>query len=376
MVMIKRQSYPFFGGSRNDELPTNYHCGSPCSTYSFSKGSLKHREVVSVLPRWMISIAYGVAALSWIGAYGYHNRLSDFTSHLEMERLELQMQKDEALRTLGDAKESLMTYESQVKKLQRTARLFDHEKRMKEELIELHSANNPAATEILRSRTSGIVMSWIDQRHEALKLKIQHLQRYVQQTCRMNVISKYGPGPHYVRFKVKIPHIQQAREFTVQMASLDLVPHSVQTFLDMISQGMFDNTVFYHHDQNSHVIAAAPVVYGTFEQKSHHFEAMGFNGVSFAEYSNDFPHEEYSLGFSGRGPNFYINTMDNTRNHGPGGQGHHELPDEADPCFGRIISGQSVIKEMMSLLQKGSKPTTPISWHDYDLTHIIKVELL
>ena len=41
------------------------------------------------------------------------------------------------------------------------------------------------------------------------------------------------------------------------------------------------------------------------------------------------------MGFAGRpgGPAFYISTVDNTRNHGPGSQGSKT---EADACFGRV----------------------------------------
>ena len=54
------------------------------------------------------------------------------------------------------------------------------------------------------------------------------------------------------------------------------------------------------------------------------------------------------MGYAGRpgGPDFYISTQDNTRNHGPGGQGSYADPAEADPCFAKVINGFDIIDLM------------------------------
>lgn len=59
------------------------------------------------------------------------------------------------------------------------------------------------------------------------------------------------------------------------------------------------------------------------------------------------------LFFIGRpgGPEFYISTVDNTKNHGPASQGSKT---EADSCFGRIISGFDVVEKMKK--QPGAGP--------------------
>lgn len=43
------------------------------------------------------------------------------------------------------------------------------------------------------------------------------------------------------------------------------------------------------------------------------------------------------------GPEFYISTVDNSENHGPGSQGSKT---EADSCFGRVVKGFEVIERM------------------------------
>jgi hypothetical protein len=64
--------------------------------------------------------------------------------------------------------------------------------------------------------------------------------------------------------------------------------------------------------------------------------------------SPNFPHKKYTLGYAGRpgGPDFYVSTVDNTQNHGPGGQGSYEDPGEADPCFAKVVDGFDIVDLM------------------------------
>ena len=68
-------------------------------------------------------------------------------------------------------------------------------------------------------------------------------------------------------------------------------------------------------------------------------------GLAFQEYDAAFPHEKFTLGFAGRpgGPEFYISTVSNVANHGPGSQGSRT---EADSCFAKVVAGFDVVKKM------------------------------
>ena len=74
--------------------------------------------------------------------------------------------------------------------------------------------------------------------------------------------------------------------------------------------------------------------------------------LPFQEYSDLYPHKEGTLGWSGRpgGPEFYVSIMDNSENHGPGGQPQAQNPYEADTPIGTIVEGYSTtiarLKEM------------------------------
>jgi cyclophilin family peptidyl-prolyl cis-trans isomerase len=161
------------------------------------------------------------------------------------------------------------------------------------------------------------------------------------------------------------------------MASLNLMPHAVNTFLRQVDLKLWDKTVFWHHDGIDHIISASPVLFDQAGTKNHHFEAMGVRELGFAEYSPDYPHEELTLGFSDRGPNFYINILNNTIVHGPGGQGGSRAKDHADPCFGKIIDGLDTVREMYKLqLRQSSKAAKRHEWHDDEVTKIVSVTIL
>lgn len=44
-----------------------------------------------------------------------------------------------------------------------------------------------------------------------------------------------------------------------------------------------------------------------------------------------------------------IRSIDNTKNHGPGGQSSYEVASEADPCFAKVIEGFEAVDRMHTL---------------------------
>ena len=114
-------------------------------------------------------------------------------------------------------------------------------------------------------------------------------------------------------------------------------------------------------------------MYQTGDPRHHHFDAVGAGGLSFLEHSTQYPHEQYTLGFAGKGPEFYINARNNTILHGGGNQ-HHP---QADPCFAKVVEGIDVVLQMYELsLKQSRQAATRREWHDNELTHILKAEIL
>jgi len=135
--------------------------------------------------------------------------------------------------------------------------------------------------------------------------------------------------------RLTIDNINTKNFLILEMAPLDLMPHSVFTFLEMVDSKLFDGCSFILYAMN--VVKAAPLPYdgSSASQKVKSFTRLGLDTVSFREYSSEYPHEMYTIGFAADGsPSFYINTNDNTDQH------------VGEPCFARIVSGFETVERM------------------------------
>lgn len=155
----------------------------------------------------------------------------------------------------------------------------------------------------------------------------------------------FGPGPHRVRFTVRLPHHPIEGDFVAEMAGLDVMPHAVHLFLEQVHHELWDNTFFYLN--GPHVLQAGPQDWEEGELGSNlkRFTDTQLDKLAFPEYNDKFPHLPWTIGFTGRpgGPDWYINKADNSKSHGPGGQPQHDLQEQADPCFGKIVEGQDTL---------------------------------
>lgn len=250
----------------------------------------------STMSRWTQRFLYLLVLASWITALKTNSKLNKRYVALQKENSSLNLQKEQTSDMIQDAKTTRDKILRQNRQQQRTKRLFEHEERMSEELHELkQSSSNSEVLKLIEQRQNGITSSWVKQRQEALYQKIVSLQSYVQKQSKKRVIEKYGPGPHRVKFEILTgENARTPGSFIVELAPVDLVPYSVHVFLDMTTHQLWDNTVFYHHSSQHHVIAAAPVSFGTFDPKEHHFEALGFERLGFPEYSSSYPHFQVS----------------------------------------------------------------------------------
>lgn len=201
----------------------------------------------------------------------------------------------------------------------------------------------------------------IEKLNESVDLYTQQLDRLkgeIQKKAKIDAEKKFGPGPHKVKFELdfnpeEIPE-GTATSFTIEMAPLDLMPYTVNQFLSQVSLGLLNGCSF--HRNAGHVVQGGPVSNhlnpGTNPNKG--FKDAGLESVIFQEYSADFPHKKYTLGYAGRpgGPDFYVSTVDNTRNHGPGGQDSYAIKSEADPCFAKVVEGFEAVDRMHKLSVK------------------------
>lgn len=165
---------------------------------------------------------------------------------------------------------------------------------------------------------------------------VDRLKEQVQAGGKQEVMAKYGPGPHRVEIELIFPDRQIGpSRFVIELAPIEVMPHSVHTFLEMVSAGLLDGCSFILNAL--HVLKAAPLPYdGTSAaEKAKAFTSLGLESVSFKEYSESYPHKQYTVGFAADGsPSFYINTEDNSEIH------------VGDPCFGKVVEGFEAVKRL------------------------------
>jgi cyclophilin family peptidyl-prolyl cis-trans isomerase len=201
-------------------------------------------------------------------------------------------------------------------------------------------------------------------------------------------LPSFGPGPHQVEFSVILPEPKPdqpdravLRKFVVELAPLDAVPHAVHFFLEQVAHQLWDGTYFYLN--GPHVVQVGPQYFDADMEHDHpdeiiphfkededrnramalqYFREFDLEKLAFPDYSDTYPHKAWTLGFAGRpsGPDFYVNKVDNTDAHGPGGQNQHALGEEqGDPCFGTITSGRDVVARIFSQKTHDDKS----EWH-------------
>jgi cyclophilin family peptidyl-prolyl cis-trans isomerase len=168
--------------------------------------------------------------------------------------------------------------------------------------------------------------------------QVGSLQRHLQATSRRDAITKYGAGVIRVELELEFPDSPDGpNTIVMEMAPLDLMPHSVYIFLEMVHAKLFDGCSFILNAM--HVIKAAPLPYdgSSASAKVKAFTKRGLECVAFREYTPEFPHSQFTVGFAADGsPSFYINTQDNTDIH------------IGDPCFAKIVAGFDTVKRLES----------------------------
>lgn len=168
------------------------------------------------------------------------------------------------------------------------------------------------------------------------KVQVSQLIQKIQSTSLIEVRKKYGNDPVEVEMELLFPDGPDGpTRFVMELVPAELLPHTVLTFLDMVSLGLFDGCSFILNAH--HAIKAAPIPYdgSSALAKAQAFTKAGLDGVVFSEYSDLYPHKENTVGFAVDGsPAFYINTADNEDIH------------DDEPCFGVITSGFDTIKRL------------------------------
>lgn len=131
---------------------------------------------------------------------------------------------------------------------------------------------------------------------------------------------------------------------TLLTAPNEIMPHSLYMFMDMVDNKVWDNSVFMHKWE--HMVQAEAIQAGSGNPRD-----LSEYNLAFPEYSSEFNHEKYTVGFSGRPSEtkFYINLVENGNKHGPGKQEHSTILNDADPCFAKVVHGEDALVQLSNL---------------------------
>eukprot|EP01083_Nonionella_stella_P163692 539505_1 len=152
----------------------------------------------------------------------------------------------------------------------------------------------------------------------------------------------------------------------LEMAPIRSMPHTVRYFLDLVETKFWNGCHFFRNAH--HVIQANCHKRNTDNENS--IPAGQSGSIVFQEYDEDleYLHKPYSIGLAGRpgGPDFYVNLVDNKRNHGPGGQGP-----KPDPCFAYITDGKDVIDKVKEMEHDGSAMMVLKDWVEFKNVYVM-----
>ena len=138
--------------------------------------------------------------------------------------------------------------------------------------------------------------------------------------------------------------------------------------MEMVHSKVWDQTILYH--QADHVVVGVPV-----NLNGDRKEGEFLKPLMFPEYSEEFPHSENTIGFQGNpgGPEFYINTDDNSHYHVPGKQKHDRM-DEGESCFGKIVHGMDVVRKFREISRKALKSESGVLYTVIESMRIVRIQ--
>jgi len=341
--------------SSNPQLPTAYDngngYGSPQNGYGGSKGRRNSGGSFGSNARmalWGASVLFFCTTLYYRSkANGWYGKLYPGSNSLPLEE-----QLREKTREYADVqkllKESHGHYDVCEKDYYDVKAIMEDLRARLEEKKEKHEDLKDRSVDMWHDHE---VTEHVEDRESAIWDRVHVLRKHMQREAHREVIERFGPGPHKVAIDVQVPYgdgnVKQFKAETIMMelAPLRLMPHAVHLFLEQIYHGLWNGCDFVIN--GIHVLQAGP---GD-DKQLEAFQHSQLDVLSFQEYHKEFPHEKYTVGFAGRpgGPDFYINKRDNTEYHGPYGQPGYDLEEEADPCFGRIVSGFDTLARLWTL---------------------------
>lgn len=286
-----------------------------------SRNSIQNDGSHPKLPIPFMLVAFALVALAAL--YTSRTTVTEAVEHVT----ELQRNRDLIMKQLTKTEKDFLVLRRQITAMDQ---MIQSQQSGAESSLTVPAHDDERAQELLDQMTK------LKSRLGSETSQVDRLKATVQERAKYEVREKYGDGVLRVEMELIFPdRVAGPNKFVIEMASVDDMPHSVHTFLEMVSNGLLDGCSFILNAL--HVLKAAPLPYdgSPATEKARAFTSLGLESVSFKEYHEKHPHKQYSVGFAADGsPSFYINTEDNSEIHA------------GDPCFGMIVDGIDAIRRL------------------------------
>jgi len=311
--------------------------------------------------------------LAWIV---FHSSVNHKMSSVVVEILAMQDRQDD--------------YAADIRKLQGKL------SKLKEEASPLENSNNEmlkwlqAFGDDVDTETS--VYKEAEKVENTFLSRIDEIEAGIQKRSRRDVVLRYGEGPTY-RINVTLTEEtgpRSGRWFVVETAPISLMPHAVDVFTRMaVEYKLYDGLTLLLSSQSSSGKTATGTSTGLvqtvdisadtheFVSDNHYRGKMPEHFIprlAFAEHSEEYPVEKYSVVFSGRpgGPHFYINMNDKRTV----SESHSQVEGGGPSCFGKVVRGRIVLDRIMQGTAGGSESSSSPSRKNVRMHGIESVRMI
>jgi cyclophilin family peptidyl-prolyl cis-trans isomerase len=302
---------------------------------------------------WSVSILLSILSAA-IGFFGYQYGAQYIEERDEMIR---QSVRDNEFETI------MTNYRYQIDDLRSEQQgLHDRLKRVQAERDSLFAVSQSARA--LQERDVTIIENngmteQLQQQVATFKSLNNQYTKGIAKMSKQMLLEKFGRGPYRVEMQMaftgkerKLREGPAMGTIVLEMATADEMPHTVYMFLSRVIGGLYNGCSFYYNADHVIVAGAVPNALSPPDvDVRQRFVDAGLDRVHFQEYSESWPHLEWTVGLAGRpgGTEFYINKRDNSADHGPEGKSSYEVGN-SDPCFAKVVRGFDIVDRMNSFM--------------------------
>lgn len=304
---------------------TNYipYQPSPQSTCSdaWSSPTFNDKQYGSnITQKWLIFLGIALIIAPWMSYLSTYNRITSLTQSIE----DLQQRRKTLTKDLRKARSSVKKLKEDTTKM---------EANNKDMLTQLRAAGDEVDPE-----NNAYVEA--EKLEEGYVARIDQLEQTIQKRSAHRLLQNYGEGPYRVKFTLTDTFDVYGDSFFIETTRRDVMPHAIEHFLEMVNRRLWDGQSIHHRGEGSNLLHIMTLNGHTQEWSDASFRAANLTTLAFAEYSDLYPVQKYSVAFKGRpgGPELYVNLDKLLRTH---------EADYKESVFAQVTEGRALLDALL-----------------------------